>query len=563
MRNDRWRTSYAYRGNMRVKTNIGILGDLVGYGKTLTALGIIAATSPQEIHRNSETIYSAHGRHIAKFTAVCQTPETTPPSDVIHSTLVIVPRGPVYVQWQRAIQTQTTLKVLAIDGIPTIRRACPPPDATLAQMKEFFEQYDIVLIKSTTIRHMMEYYTLPFYNAATMAWDRIMIDEAHDILKSIPFFDFNFLWMISATYDMIPYCIYGGRTQIVSALRDIVTDDNMTFLLVRGDREFVRTSFNVPELLEHVYTCRMPHSLNVVQPFLNSSVLERVNANDIAGAIREMGGAAETEENLVELVTRDLQKSIRNKEAEITYVTNLEVAEDYKQQRLATLNADLKRFQDKLVALRERITELSSKTCGICFDNYDNPIVLPCTHVFCGGCLMTWLRTHRTCPDCRSAVKSDQLIAVVGPNAISAGASTSSGMPTARPMDKIETLINIITSKPDGKFLVFSRIDNTFHNLMVALDQAHISYAEIKGSTATMMKILERFQQGHLRVILLNTHHAGSGIDISCATDVVIFHQMGSDKVQAVGRAQRVGRTQPLHVHNLCYPHEISNDQRE
>ncbi len=59
--------------------------------------------------------------------------------------------------------------------------------------------------------------------------------------------------------------------------------------------------------------------------------------------------------------------------------------------------------------------------------------------------------------------------------------------------------------------------------------------------------------------ILLNTFHAGSGIDISFATDVIIFHSMGLYKTQAVGRAQRVGRTDKLFIHNLCYEQEMPN----
>jgi len=59
-----------------------------------------------------------------------------------------------------------------------------------------------------------------------------------------------------------------------------------------------------------------------------------------------------------------------------------------------------------------------------------------------------------------------------------------------------------------------------------------------------------------MRVILLNTRFAGSGIEITCATDVILVHSMGDDSTQAVGRANRVGRTTPLHVHKLLYPHE-------
>lgn len=556
-RNERWRTAYAYRGKMRVRTNVGVLGDLVGYGKTLTALSIVASTRPNEILRDTEYCYSSHGRHVAKFTATCERPDMTPDDHFINTTLVVVPRGPVYVQWLRTIREQTDLTVLAIDGLPMIRKYCPPPNASIAQMKEYFEQYDIVLIKGTTIRTMMDYYTIPYQGTQLVAWNRIMVDEAHDILKTVPFFDYRFMWLISATYHVLPSVMYGSRAYIVAMLRDIVTEDNLPFLLVRGNTEFVKSSFTVPEYTETFYMCQLPKRISAIQPFLNGAALERINANDIAGAIRDMGGANETEADIVELVTRDLQKDIRNKEQEIAYTTSIEIAEDYRQLRLASLNADLTRLRDKMQALTDRISQLSTKTCGICFEPFDTPIVLPCTHVYCGGCLMNWIRmNHKTCPECRTDIACNRMIAVVANANASANATRSAAAPL-RVMDKVDTLIDIINKKPDGKFLIFSRVDSTFFHIVNALERINVSYSEIKGSTAHMMKILERFQRGDIRVILLNTHHAGSGIDISCATDAVIFHQMGADKVQAVGRAQRVGRVTPLHVHNLCYPHEM------
>ena len=72
-----------------------------------------------------------------------------------------------------------------------------------------------------------------------------------------------------------------------------------------------------------------------------------------------------------------------------------------------------------------------------------------------------------------------------------------------------------------------------------------------------MLNVLERFKNGITKIILLNTQYAGSGIEINCATDVIIFHSMGLDKQQAIGRAQRVGRTSVLNIHNLCYEDEM------
>ena len=73
----------------------------------------------------------------------------------------------------------------------------------------------------------------------------------------------------------------------------------------------------------------------------------------------------------------------------------------------------------------------------------------------------------------------------------------------------------------------------------------------------TRLDLSAKFKSGELNVILLSTKYAGSGIDISYATDIIIYHKMGEDKIQAVGRGQRVGRTSPLSVHNLLYEHEM------
>jgi SNF2 family DNA or RNA helicase len=543
---------FPYIGNIKIKTNVGIIGDLVGYGKTLTALSIIASTPSQDIFRDNENIYSFHGRHISKFTAICERPEVTASSNVIHTTLAIVPRGPVYMQWLRAIQTQTNMKVLSLDTLPTIRRLCPGPGSSIAVLKAYFEQYDIILIKSTTLKSLMDYYDVPFVDNPITSWDRIMIDEAHDILNKIPLFDYRFLWLITATYDILPSSICNSRNYMSNTLlRDIVIDDNLPFLLLKGNTRFVRNSFAIPDMTEHYYICRLPPHLSAIQPFLSQSANERLNANDIAGAIREMGGKNETESDLLELVTKDIQKEIRNKELEYHYVESLEIANDLKEQRLQNIQAEMKRLEDRLQSITERVSQLSSKACGICYENFDNPILLPCTHIFCGKCLIQWMKTRPSCPECRNEVKSKELIAVVQQK------RSDDSLPQI--LDKVDTLLRIISEKPNGRFLIFSRVDSTFHRLMMALMRERITHAEIKGSTTQMMKILENFQNGHLRVILLNTRHAGSGIDISCATDVVIFHKMASDKVQAVGRAQRVGRMEPLHVHNLCYPHEMDS----
>jgi len=164
------------------------------------------------------------------------------------------------------------------------------------------------------------------------------------------------------------------------------------------------------------------------------------------------------------------------------------------------------------------------------------------------------MRSGKVCPECRAPIKSKELIAVVDEKNSENSAESSVKTPIK---NKEDTLIDIIRSKESGKFLVFTTIDAGFWSLMKKLEMNNISYTEMKGSTSHMMNVLEKFKSGEIKVILLNTYYAGSGIDMSFATDVVIYHAMGIERVQAIGRAQRQGRTEQLSIHNLCYPNEL------
>lgn len=565
-----WRHAGRYREQFEVQTNIGIVADIVGYGKTLTALAIIAFTPTEAIRRRASDVYSYFGRMYCHFTATCprRMDVEVPPTEFINTTLVIVPRGPVYSQWQRAIDTQTRLSVLSIDSLADIRKKLPPPDTPPAQVRELMEAADVVLIKSTTLKTLLEYYRVAGQQHPIRGFDRVMVDEAHDILGRTPMLGFNYLWLLTATpRDLLDNRVGVNNPDCMHyAVKDLVGSRQCAnLMLVRSCDDFVKQSFALPPQHDVYYLCELPTNLQAVQPFLNPSVQERINANDIRGAIRELGGQHETESDLVAIVTREIAREIANKEREIQFTVGLDMPATMVEARIASLKADLRRLLDKQTNLLERVSMLSNKTCSICYDTYDNPIMLQCTHVFCGKCLLSWMRAGHVCPECRAPIQSRKLIAVVENKCNHQAEASSSSSAQAQPqiVSKEDTLLRILTERPEGRFLVFSRCDRAFTQLVERMAEEGIACAELKGSTAVMMKTLNRFRSGDLRVIMLNTYHAGSGIDISCATDIVMYHSMGDHGVQAVGRAQRVGRTTELTVHHLCYPSELEDAQQQ
>ena len=562
--NPNWRTKYRKEYSMR--TNVGIIGDMVGYGKTLTALGIIASTPPAEIFEESEIVHAFHSnrtnRHI---TFHCENNKNAGETRrLFETTLVIVPRGPVYNQWNIMLKENTKLNYLAIDDLWALRRDCPPTGTTHEELCEFFKKYDVVLIKSTNINTLLIHYEIPFQDNAIRGFQRIMIDEAHDILKKCPHIESRFTWYITASYSIMSH-ISSSYANMSVMVRELLTSEHVLNILVKCDNNFTKKSFDVPPYREIIYKCKIPRIAFIAQPFLTQNIMDMVNANDIAGAVRELGGNVETEDNILTALTRNINRDINNRKREKDYVEVLDISADAKEARLRTITAEIERLEQRKVHLEERIRTMTEDACAICFDTVKNPIMLPCTHGFCGECIMSWMEAsertgagylggvHR-CPTCREPVHDKKnLTAIVkkGEKAVNEEVPEEGAI-----MTKEKTLLSIIEKKPAGKFLIFSDFEVTFYKICDELDKKQIKHSELKGTTQHMAKILERFQSGEVRVILLNTQYAGSGIDISCATDVVLFHNMHARNEQAIGRAQRVGRTTPLVVHRLYYEGE-------
>jgi len=539
---------------IQISTNVGIFGDIVGYGKTLIVLALIATNDVKNIYVNN--IYTKTFNNYKNYSYLnisSQNNLIIPENIIFNTTLVIVPRGPVYVQWVEMINKQTNLKVLAIDNLNFIKKNLPKYNSNKQDIINFFNSYDLVLIKNTTLRVLFDYYYEDGNYNLINSWKRIIIDEAHDIINKIPNIKYYFLWLISGTYEDLLKKVYNSNNSIIysNTIKELLNDEFINLMLIKNNPKFIKNSFLIPEPIEKYYLCKLSQNINIIKNFITDSILEKINANDIPGAIRELGGKNETEDDIIELVSKELKRDLFNKETERDYITTLDINSESKAIRLKNINNEIELQKEKINNLTERISYISSKSCAICMDLISNPIMLECTHIFCGKCLMKWINTNKNCPNCRTNITStDKLIAIVDEN-------NKNNATIENVLSKEETLLHIINDKPNGRFLIFSKNENSFEKIKIELRKNNNNYELLKGTTSHMMNILDKFKSGEINIILLNTQYAGSGIDISYATDVIIFHNMGIEKQQAIGRAQRVGRHNELYIHNLCYEHEF------
>lgn len=218
-------------------------------------------------------------------------------------------------------------------------------------------------------------------------------------------------------------------------------------MLVKNNPNFVRSSFELPQVQENYYMCSSPVHLSAIQPFLQPEIQHRINAGDIHGAIRAMGGREETEEELIDLVTKEINRDIANREREIIYIQLLDIPPENKEQRLKTVQDILKQLNERRDALTERISAVSEQTCSICYDNFNSPVMLKCMHIYCGNCLVQWMRNQRgvrACPTCRKPIQSSELVAIVD--------TPTPKTENPQLLSKEDKVIQLIQGSPNGKF---------------------------------------------------------------------------------------------------------------
>jgi SNF2 family DNA or RNA helicase len=291
-------------------------------------------------------------------------------------------------------------------------------------------------------------------------------------------------------------------------------------------------------------------------------VQQLLHGGDTAGAITALGLKTEDVTSIIDAVTKNLQKEL----ARLRHTYEFKSGLDYssataKEQALKTLEEKIKRTEESIKSIQQRIENFKDEMCPICYDEPQEPVLTPCcSRVFCGGCMLHCLTRNPTCPMCRTGVKLKDLRKVVKSKTeiVESGTSEPTTPEEGEILKKPETLLRLFKENPEGRFLVFSRYDYPFASIESQIEALGVNVKQLKGNKDAIAATLRAFQSGALRCLLLNSHYAGSGLNITAATHVILFHAMThEEEKQILGRAYRMGRTEPLTFIRLLHPDEM------
>ena len=563
--------------NGATRTKLGLLGDLPGYGKTLTILGLIAnnkVITDGIPPINLPILYDVDGLSISINR------NFDPNIFFTSSTLIVVPPKLV-THWQNEIAKHTDLTFYTIDD---------------KNLSPHLDHVNIVLLRSDKWSKFMQL-------CEKISWARIIYDEADNIpslgcgykdeFKKYRQLQYHtrYEWFVTATYDKLFRNFRAGQNLILVKFSHILSIENVALLpllTVRCSEEFLKQSFDIIPYRENRIKRITPIIVSFLSDDVSSSVKDKLNGGDIEGALKEMGCQSG---NLTTIIRDEYIKKINNLNKKINDTDQLtSVRRAEKDRRIAEFNQSIIEYKKKIEDIESGITlgDLTDDTCQICMCEPTNEVLVKCCgKIFCAPCITQWIAVasnKQQCPNCRAEINGDMLIV----NNQSKFDSQVNTMPPPEwqqllttlakdqqsyyswlPKDidnivrchimygnrksKLNTTIDLIKNKPTGRFLIFSAVD--FKNLKQGLTDNGINFKEAKGPW--LNKYIAQFKTGAVNVFLLDSKHNGAGLDFSEATDIIIYHRQRSEiERQNIGRGQRHGRTCQLTVHYLEYDDE-------
>lgn len=503
--------------NEVIHANLGILADFPGYGKTLTLLSLISMNK----ELTNEAFVLSKSYNVLNHGVVITLNDS---STYNNSTLIVVPDN-LLQHWTNQITKFTKLTLTIVRG-----------NSILDKIENIDK--DIILCAASKYNQFVEKF-------ADIKWNRVVFDEADSIyIPSTHRVKTRFLWCITATFMAL------SRRSNRGFLRDIfhsnwknVMEEYYKHLVIKCSDDFVKLSFEIPPPDIKIVQCRTSGTIYAIHKYIKPQVLEMISANNINGAILSLGGNVSTDKNIINLITRNIRNKIVKIENKIQNLNDLELELADKNKKEKVLKEQLKVLKTREKEIIENIKNSSEHECPICYENLNSPVISECEHIFCGKCLLGWLKNNTSCPLCRSRIDLTKL------NSISVKNIKGPKIPT-----KLEMCLKIVTGQ--GKYLIFSSYDESFREIETKLKELKISFGTLTTNLKTE-KTLTQYRSGEISVILLNTKFNGAGIDLHETTDLIIFHELPAHlEKQIVARGQRPGRKEKMNIWKLAYDYE-------
>ena len=554
--------------NRELITNYGIYADKVGSGKTLAMATLLhtnknpsqAYTLPQQVTNHVMVSRIKDNRRNTYLN--------------IKTTLIIVPHNLIK-QWADTLnlvvgleiqKVNTKKMVLELIDLLRIDQTLEPP-----------EPIPIILISNTMYRHFNKVWHdeyiptsvpnggIPNYVGTTwgrrpkIKWNRIIVDEPHTFILPENSLKSNFCWFICATPNDILYSNRQWLRHIMGGEYYYERLNPNELTVIKSENDVIEQSLCLPPYIERFIKCKAPTYLfdRQIRNNLPTEALARLHANDVVGAMEILNINAKSESSILDSLIENYKNRVHNEKLEINRLMQIRnISESDRRDRIQRHETKLREFENKIKSITDRVTV--SENCPICLDNVSDPrAITDCCHKsFCFECILMALKTsNNKCPMCKSNIRT-QSLHIESAVHVDKKIKIDNNPKTPELLSKTDTILKMIGNMDDNsRYLIFSEYDNSFQRISYKLSERMIPFKVLKGGVDEQQKNIKKFESGEIKILMLNAHNFGAGLNLQMTTDIIIYHQFRTEdlKTQVIGRAQRIGRQTALNVHYLEY----------
>lgn len=515
--------------NMMIEMNIGILGDRVGSGKSLEIVTLILLQR-QPPDRNQFMSGS-------KF--LCTKSITNVNRKLAN--LLIIPHK-ILPQWVNFFKYAPELNIYVCNTSKLLTSL--KPDA--------INNYDVVILTCTNIGDFISIFS-------NIKWSRIIVDEADTIKMPMKMnYNTSFLWLITGTPAGLQY-----SRRLKHVINPIIIQPFGGYIFkciqVASNVKYLDSSMILPVPNRITIKCLTPNELIIIKDIIPKSIISMINAGNTDEAVKTLNCNVDTNENILQVVTKNIVNMLNNKNIELKAEkkkTYNGAMKEEQEKKIVRIEHVIERLETKYKSIKEKIYDLNSQYCPICMSEFTKPVVVACCkNVFCFDCIVLSIeKTANQCPYCR------QKIGISDFHVIAESSIPKKNLKVQDVKEKIDVLMDIINLNPNGKFLVFANFFETFQKIEKKLNKNKITHSTLKGHTQTIQNILKNFTEGKIKILMLNAKYFGAGMNLQMATDIVIYHRFSKEmEEQVIGRAQRKGRVGTLNVYYLMHDNEDNN----
>jgi SNF2 family DNA or RNA helicase len=516
--------------NSYYSTDFGILGDIPGYGKGLSVVSLVLRDKmPWDVSvcHTSSSIES-YGE-LLRFYSHHSTRKRVKTNFILASPNLIE-------QWKEYFGFVEKGK-LSVKEISTRKDIEDGID---------YKKWDVLIVSSARYNELMNII------GTEIVWKRFIFDDAASTyISNMSCIRAGFTWFITATYQSLVNIRSKGYIRDFFRFFD---SRILRHLVIKNPEEFCKSSFKMPEIIEINHQCANPRVLSVLRNHIDSDVQMMLSAGDVKGAITRLGAGISSSDNLIEIVSKRHKEKLTHARMSLDMWQSRTGAHALKEVEM--WNKRIDELNNLIAELDKKYKEVLSEDCSICYDTINVPTMVKCCqNIFCGSCIIECLKNGSKCPMCRSIVNTKELIYIVA-NKEDEHDEKKEEIKREIILPKQDKVVEIIKKglerDPKKKFLIFSSFDESFQIIKNALTESHMKFAEISGTKATRDLKIKNFKDGKIPVLFLNAAYNGCGLNLQSTTDVILYHEMPPHiRTQNIGRAMRIGRSEPLTVHNL------------